>query len=204
MIRRPPRSTLFPYTTLFRSSCVLLMCDQAGEKLRVVELSSGSDDIAPGPFDPGSGAVGAAYQRGLTMNLEHLRPGYGGSCLIGRAHVLTPVTSLYPIPAFCFNDTATTEIYTLSLHDALPIFVRAADVRPGGREAARGRAQLGQRRHRARAVRPRLGCSRRRVSTRSDDEPRTLAARLRRDLLDRESARPDSRHQPISDSRLLF
>src|SRR5438093_12569628 len=24
---------------------------------------------------------------------------------------------------FCFNDTATTEIYTLSLHDALPIFV---------------------------------------------------------------------------------
>src|SRR3712207_7311151 len=25
---------------------------------------------------------------------------------------------------FFFNDTATTEIYTLSLHDALPIFVR--------------------------------------------------------------------------------
>src|SRR5690349_23473647 len=25
---------------------------------------------------------------------------------------------------FSFNDTATTEIYTLSLHDALPIFVR--------------------------------------------------------------------------------
>src|SRR6266581_8772123 len=27
---------------------------------------------------------------------------------------------------FFFNDTATTEIYTLSLHDALPIFHRAA------------------------------------------------------------------------------
>src|SRR2546426_7269935 len=26
-----------------------------------------------------------------------------------------------PIPFFFFNDTATTEIYTLSLHDALPI-----------------------------------------------------------------------------------
>ena len=25
---------------------------------------------------------------------------------------------------FCFNDTATTEIYTLSLHDALPIWGR--------------------------------------------------------------------------------
>src|SRR2546422_6240994 len=27
-------------------------------------------------------------------------------------------------PVFFFNDTATTEIYTLSLHDALPIFLR--------------------------------------------------------------------------------
>src|ERR1039457_2105456 len=26
-------------------------------------------------------------------------------------------------PCFFFNDTATTEIYTLSLHDALPIFI---------------------------------------------------------------------------------
>src|SRR5689334_25184254 len=31
---------------------------------------------------------------------------------------------------FFFNDTATTEIYTLSLHDALPIFSR--DVEVGG------------------------------------------------------------------------
>src|SRR2546430_15662649 len=28
---------------------------------------------------------------------------------------------------FFFNDTATTEIYTLSLHDALPIYLRRAD-----------------------------------------------------------------------------
>src|SRR2546427_6293221 len=26
MIRRPPRSTLFPYTTLFRSTCPLTIC----------------------------------------------------------------------------------------------------------------------------------------------------------------------------------
>src|SRR5256885_4000319 len=34
---------------------------------------------------------------------------------------------------FFFNDTATTEIYTLSLHDALPIFAPtgAAPLRPG-------------------------------------------------------------------------
>src|SRR3989440_6129291 len=32
-----------------------------------------------------------------------------------------PVTSTYVALCFFFNDTATTEIYTLSLHDALPI-----------------------------------------------------------------------------------
>src|SRR5438270_8131510 len=30
---------------------------------------------------------------------------------------------------FFFNDTATTEIYTLSLHDALPIYIRALNGR---------------------------------------------------------------------------
>src|SRR2546427_9310436 len=65
---------------------------------------------------------------------------------------------------FFFNDTATTEIYTLSLHDALPISTRdpgvvrgsgACDNRPaGGRRrplapadhARRGRAAAGRRR----------------------------------------------------------
>src|SRR3712207_8347633 len=37
---------------------------------------------------------------------------------------------------FFFNDTATTEIYTLSRHDALPIFLRPR--RPGGDEAVAG------------------------------------------------------------------
>src|SRR2546429_2549863 len=33
------------------------------------------------------------------------------------------LTHLYTSPIFFFNDTATTEIYTLSLHDALPIWL---------------------------------------------------------------------------------
>src|SRR5437868_13284995 len=32
------------------------------------------------------------------------------------------VSSIYIVCYFFFNDTATTEIYTLSLHDALPIY----------------------------------------------------------------------------------
>src|SRR2546430_12467610 len=57
---------------------------------------------------------------------------------------------------FFFNDPATTEIYTLSLHDALPIFHRGADrdavaptrpaaARPGG--AARLHDHAGRRRY---------------------------------------------------------
>src|SRR2546430_5804306 len=38
---------------------------------------------------------------------------------------------------FFFNDTATTEIYTLSLHDALPIYPGGTTGRPGGRKGDR-------------------------------------------------------------------
>src|SRR2546430_10863715 len=40
---------------------------------------------------------------------------------------------------FFFNDTATTEIYTLSLHDALPICVKVHPRKPEGRRNQRRR-----------------------------------------------------------------
>src|SRR5437773_2853465 len=48
---------------------------------------------------------------------------------------------------FFFTATATTEIYTLSLHDALPIYFRAAcrGVRPGPRATPRSVARYGSR-----------------------------------------------------------
>lgn len=64
--------------TMGLHSCVLLMLDDAGSKLRIVECATDSDDLAEGPFVTGGGAVGAVLQRGLPMNLERLRPGYGG------------------------------------------------------------------------------------------------------------------------------
>src|SRR6266705_6104665 len=45
---------------------------------------------------------------------------------------------------FFFNDTATTEIYTLSLHDALPIFVQPAQGRLLRRHVQRRADQLGE------------------------------------------------------------
>src|SRR5215211_1582373 len=46
---------------------------------------------------------------------------------------------------FFFNDTATTEIYTLSLHDALPICVGAGPAQRLGRDPPAGRLDDGQR-----------------------------------------------------------
>src|SRR2546430_4783621 len=36
MIRRPPRSTLFPYTTLFRSQSIQYACNRSGGCLRLL------------------------------------------------------------------------------------------------------------------------------------------------------------------------
>src|SRR2546429_7968578 len=47
---------------------------------------------------------------------------------------------------FFFNDTATTEIYTLSLHDALPIYVRDQHLGFGRRDAAPPRRRARRRR----------------------------------------------------------
>src|SRR3989304_6053438 len=87
MIRRPPRSTLFPYTTLFRS---VFNPEKVAENLQ-----------KGGGFIPGIRPGKETEDRKSTrLNSSHGYISYAG---------------------FFFNDTATTEIYTLSLHDALPI-----------------------------------------------------------------------------------
>src|SRR5256885_17089499 len=79
---------------------------------------------------------------------------------------------------FFFNDTATTEIYTLSLHDALPIYFRRGDLA----------LIIDVRLDENRAVRARLHHRRRRHAE--------LAGRIL--LLDRKSTRLNSSHLVIS------
>src|ERR1043166_7210795 len=89
MIRRPPRSTLFPYTTLFRS--IRAAFGKAwGETTRII------------PMPRLKGRRQSSRSEGHTSELQSR---FGNS-----------------YAGFFFNDTATTEIYTLSLHDALPIY----------------------------------------------------------------------------------
>src|SRR3989338_7127071 len=87
-IRRPPRSTLFPYTTLFRS-------------------------FQPLWWAPRS--VSPRAERGSTPLRAH-RSRDRNSTRLNSSH------SSISYAVFFFKDTAPTEIYTLSLHDALPIF----------------------------------------------------------------------------------
>src|SRR3712207_7542772 len=88
---------------------------------------------------------------------------------------------------FFFNDTATTEIYTLSLHDALPISRR---LRLRRRAASRGGWQLGG----AALLLPRLRACRRAAAARRVARPSPLD----RPGQDRKSTRLNSSHANIS------
>src|SRR6266542_4387074 len=66
-----------------------------------------------------------------------------------HSRVTTATSRARDILFFFFNDTATTEIYTLSLHDALPILPHRRDRRRPGTALCRGLRRRGT----ARAVR---------------------------------------------------
>src|SRR3712207_8129898 len=65
MIRRPPRSTLFPYTTLFRSAAVPRARAEAyGAPMRLLE------PLALGPVELPNRVVSTSHQTGLVH--DHL------------------------------------------------------------------------------------------------------------------------------------
>src|SRR6266567_5925450 len=82
---------------------------------------------------------------------------------------------------FFFNDTATTEIYTLSLHDALPISLPRRDRRQlaAGPAPAHRRPGSGLLPGGPRELRPRLGRQPERTAA-HPGAPRRVAASLRR------------------------
>jgi len=64
---------------------------------------------------------------------------YSASCLYATA------LSLFTLFCFFFNDPATTEIYTLSLHDALPIFSARRTCQTDTRGQYKSRRDTGER-----------------------------------------------------------
>src|SRR5256885_13226248 len=93
---------------------------------------------------------------------------------------------------FFFNDTATTEIYTLSLHDALPICPRGAGRttrrrdRPGSFGSSARRPAAGPRGWRPRARRPAASTGRSEEHTSELQSPCNLVCRL---LLEKKNER---------------
>src|SRR3982751_3566911 len=136
MIRRPPRSTLFPYTTLFRSSGGLAArcggvvarrraCAAAGRsEEHTSELQSRSDLVCRLLLEKknDSPIVYATQFNSVTRCTATLAPSTSPVTKWKHQHVhSSPGSGFSSSLFFFFNDPATTEIYPLSLHDALPI-----------------------------------------------------------------------------------
>src|SRR5215475_5065981 len=112
MIRRPPRSTLFPYTTLFRSY------------------------RTPPQSWAAYGQVSAVWCP--VRSEEHTSELQSRENLVCRLLLDKKKHSPSIFLSFFFNDTATTEIYTLSLHDALPILPNTSAIMGSVRPSERG------------------------------------------------------------------
>src|SRR4029079_5287888 len=136
MIRRPPRSTLFPYTTLFRSQDVLEVTNRAWaaeiepwDDHRSEEHTSELQSLAylvcrlllekkkrPAPRQRPERRRTA--RTGLTRMLaRRIRRARAAA----QRHVVPERRLMVGSAFFFLSDTATPEIYPLSLHDALPI-----------------------------------------------------------------------------------
>src|SRR5271167_2536281 len=127
MIRRPPRSTLFPYTTLFRSTSARSM------RWLTAAHDRQAYPRAPGRSEEHTSELQSRFelvcrlllekkkkQPALGLGWNYWREGFPNTFCTNSdpaPQFSVPIGS----PDFFFNDTATTEIYTLSLHDALPI-----------------------------------------------------------------------------------
>src|SRR6267378_3997582 len=139
MIRLPPRSTLFPYTTLFRSWTSARPTGWwSSWRCRCGPPSRAAPRSAEHTSELQSRR--ALVCRLLLEKKKFQVPVSPGACALIASACTLPASSaasvalimrwrsirLFPSKAsdtiyFFFNDTATTEFYTLSLHDALPI-----------------------------------------------------------------------------------
>src|SRR5438552_3548946 len=142
---RPPRSTLFPYTTLFRSyrrarsfSRHFMTIQSRSPRMRRVSgngwerrrralVSSVADRKSTrlnSSHQITSYAVFCLKKKKTTVQL-HYYPVHSTRTNYSRASV-SPLRTRSLGHFFFLNATATTEIYTLSLHDALPILSTCA------------------------------------------------------------------------------
>src|SRR5690349_23124180 len=78
MIRRPPRSTLFPYTTLFRSEHAPVQ--QVARRHRFHAARSARPDLEQAAA-AGVGEIGEADRKSTRLNSSHVEISYAVFCL---------------------------------------------------------------------------------------------------------------------------
>src|SRR5688572_31282088 len=84
MIRRPPRSTLFPYTTLFRSHAGRLDAELGGRLVDEVDRLVGQEAVADVPVgEDGGGDQGGVLEdrKSTRLNSSHSQISYAVFCL---------------------------------------------------------------------------------------------------------------------------
>src|SRR3712207_7447143 len=97
MIRRPPRSTLFPYTTLFRSERQTLGGDRAGIGLELVapvveDHERVGLDVALADGGPAQRIAGQEIDRKSTrLNSSHANISYAVFCLKKKKDLKFPL-----------------------------------------------------------------------------------------------------------------
>src|SRR3989442_4795954 len=83
MIRRPPRSTLFPYTTLFRSTEIVAMAESRRKKKALEGVRRGKSKKLwiSMPKQPASAPIAASDRKSTRLNSSHVRISYAVFCL---------------------------------------------------------------------------------------------------------------------------
>src|SRR5438270_8736245 len=81
MIRPPPRSTLFPYTTLFRSGPCHDARAHAGEGIEMRRDGAAGREIAAGPRENRAPAPRQQDRKSTRLNSSHSQISYAVFCL---------------------------------------------------------------------------------------------------------------------------
>src|SRR3712207_8174242 len=82
MIRRPPRSTLFPYTTLFRSFALGVLGGVIGALLRLARgILAGLAGVAAGLLGLAGAFPDPADRKSTRLNSSHANISYAVFCL---------------------------------------------------------------------------------------------------------------------------
>src|SRR5438105_6022456 len=102
MIRRPPKSTLFPYTTLFRSFSLLPPDNATGNFTKVVQrvpVRIRLTGLTPADVDLLRAGLSAVDRKSTRLNSSHEWISYAVFCLKKKTGTRTPLARAAPVTA---------------------------------------------------------------------------------------------------------